>query len=320
MTVQLADCRRLLEAYEAHRPSVHNVEKLKFNGVGDKDVYNITAVFSDGGRELIAGRVESRDNEQSEVAFFAKQGGCWQLLRDMPTFSLQDPFVTHVNGLLIFGGVDVFADRQGHTRWRTVLYKGKNVKSLVPFFRGPDGMKDLRLSQLRSGEILVLTRPQGEKGGRGKIGFLLLSSLSELTVKKIEDAPLIDEHFTSDEWGGANEIHQLENGKVGVLGHVAHFDETGMRHYYSMIFILDPKTGHHSPLEIIATRRDFIDGPAKREDLQDIVFSGGAIRKNAKLILYAGTSDTEAQRIVLNDPFEKYERADEPAAVSGSGF
>jgi hypothetical protein len=320
MTVQLADCRRLLKAYEAHRPAVHDVKKLKFTGVGDKDVYNITAVFSDDGKKLIAGRVESRDNEQSEVAFFEKHGDCWQFLKDLPTFSLQDPFVTRIDGLLIFGGVEVFTKDHGQTMWRTVLYKGKNVKSLVPFFHGPDGMKDLRLSQLRSGEILVLTRPQGEKGGRGKIGFLLLPSLSDLTVKKIEDAPLIDEHFTGNEWGGANEIHQLGNGKVGVLGHVAQFDQSGKRHYYSMVFMLDPQTGRHSPLEIIATRRDFIDGPAKREDLKDIVFSGGAIRKDAKLILYAGTSDTEAQRIVLNDPFEKYERADEPAAVSGGGF
>jgi Protein of unknown function (DUF1861). len=319
MTVQQADCQRLLKAYEAHRPSVHDVEKLKFTGVGDKDVYNITAVFSDGNRKLIAGRVESRDNEQSVVAFFEKQGDSWQLTKDLPTFSLQDPFVTHVNGLLIFGGVEVFKDDQGRTMWRTVLYKGKNVTSLALFFRGPEGMKDLRLSQLSDGAVLVLTRPQGEKGGRGKIGFLLLSSLAELSAKKIADAPLIDEHFTSEEWGGANEIHQLENGMVGVLGHVARFDETGMRHYYSMVFILDPQTGHHSPLEIIATRRDFIDGPTKREDLKDIVFSGGAIRKDEKLILYAGTSDTEAQRIVLNDPFVKYERAEETAAVSG-GF
>ncbi|WP_268239349.1 DUF1861 family protein [Sporolactobacillus putidus] len=66
-------------------------------------------------------------------------------------------------------------------------------------------------------------------------------------------------------------------------------------------------TGNHTPVEIIATRNDFIDGPAKRPDLKDIVFSGGGIRENSKFILYAGTSDTEAQKIVLNDPFEKYD-------------
>lgn len=301
------DCNTLLEMYRNNRQPVHYVEKLKFSGVGEKDVYNVTAVFSDEKKEIIAGRVEPRQSEESAVAFFEKKEDSWQLRKDMPVFSLQDPFVTHIDGLLIFGGVEVFRDGTGKITWRTILYKGKTVKSLVPFFRGPAGMKDLRLTQLRRGAILVLTRPQGERGGRGKIGFLLLASLDELDIKKIENAPLLKDHFADEEWGGANDIHPLENGEAGVLGHVAHFDDQGNRHYYSMIFTLDPLTGNHSPVEIIATRKDFIDGPTKREDLKDVVFSGGAIRRNSKLILYAGTSDAEAQRIVLNDPFKKYE-------------
>ncbi|MDD9148999.1 MULTISPECIES: DUF1861 family protein [unclassified Sporolactobacillus] len=302
------DCCALLEKYRNDDQPVHEVEKLKFTGVGERDVYNVTAAFGDGEKEILAGRVEPRDSEESVVAFFEKQNGSWQLIKDMPVFPLQDPFVTRIDGMLIFGGVEVFRDGSGKTTWRTVLYKGRTVKSLVPFFRGPEGMKDLRLTQLHSGAILVLTRPQGRKGGRGKIGFFLMASLDELDVRKIEDAPLLEDHFADGEWGGANEIHPLKNGNAGVLGHVAHFDEQGNRHYYSMIFTLNPHNGDHTPVEIIATRNDFIDGPTKREDLKDVVFSGGAIRRNSKLILYAGTSDAEAQKIVLNDPFEKYEQ------------
>lgn len=305
---QGTDCRSLLEAYHERNQPVHHVEKLKFTGVGHRDVYNITAPFSDEGKRVIAGRVESRDSEKSIVAFFEKSGEEWRLMQDMPTFPLQDPFVTRIDGLLVFGGVAVSNQAEGRTVWKTILYKGQTVKSLVPFFEGPTGMKDLRLAQMPNGIILVLTRPQGVKGGRGKIGFFLLPALNELTIEKIESAPMLEGHFAEGEWGGANDIHPLKNGDAGVLGHVAYFDEKGDRHYYSMIFTLDPLTGNHTPVEIIATRADFIDGPTKRPDLKDIVFSGGGIRGNSQFILYAGTSDTEAQKIVLNDPFEKYDR------------
>ena len=41
---------------------------------------------------------------------------------------------------------------------------------------GPPKMKDIRFLQLLDGRILVLTRPQGERGGRGRIGFCVVDS------------------------------------------------------------------------------------------------------------------------------------------------
>lgn len=304
---QATDCKNLLIKYKKNRQPVEYVGKLNFSGVGNKDVYNITAPFLDEGKSIIAGRVEERNSEESTICFFEEKKGIWGIIHNMPKFSLQDPFVTYIDGLLVFGGVKVYKNPDGKAGWRTVLYKGKSIKQLVPFFEGPKGMKDLRLAQMPDGIILVLTRPQGAKGGRGKIGYFLCPTLDDLDVKKIEEAPVLEGHFAEGEWGGANGIYPLKNGDAGILGHVAYFDEKGDRHYYSMIFTLDPLTGNHSQVEIIAIRSDFIDGPAKREDLKDIVFSGGGIRGNSRLILYAGTSDTEAQKIVLKDPFEKYD-------------
>lgn len=303
---QSADCRTLLVGYQKNHQSQKYARKLSFSGVGSNDVYNITAPFSDEGKIIIAGRVEPRNSEESTICFFEEQNGVWQLLPDMPTFSLQDPFVTWIDGMLIFGGVKVYKKTDGTSGWKTVLYKGKSVKQLVPFFEGPNGMKDLRLAQMPDGKILVMTRPQGVKGGRGKIGYFLCETLDELDIKKIEEAPLLEGLFAKEEWGGANGIYPLKNGYVGILGHVACFDEQGDRHYYSMAFVLDPLTGDHSAVEIIAIRSDFADGPSKRPDLRDIVFSGGAVRDNAQFILFAGTSDTEAHKISIRDPFEKY--------------
>ena len=62
----------LLEELD-ERSSLPNGEKIAFGGVGERDVYNITAPFQIGGETVIAGRVESRDSELAK-AFFSSSG------------------------------------------------------------------------------------------------------------------------------------------------------------------------------------------------------------------------------------------------------
>ncbi|WP_212774418.1 MTP-1 family protein [Polycladomyces abyssicola] len=300
----------LLEKYTKNEQKPYNPTKLNFTGVGEKDVYNITAPFEDSGETVIAGRVEPRDSEHSEVIFFVRRGEQWIPKEGAPVFALQDPFFTRIGGELVFGGVEVFphpADERAMS-WRTVFYKGANIHRLEKIFTGPDGMKDLRLIELPDGSIGVLTRPQGDKGGRGKIGFVRIPSLDHLTLEVIHEAPILDQ-FMEEEWGGANEAHLLSNGLIGVLGHIARMDEEGNRHYYPMVFALDPTTGEHSDIQLIAARSDFLKGPAKRPDLADVVFSGGLVRKkDGTADLYAGVGDAEAQRISMRDPFLAFEK------------
>jgi Protein of unknown function (DUF1861) len=303
-------CAELVEIYlEKDQPV--NPEKLTFTGVGDRDVYNITAPFEDEGELVIAGRVEARDTEHSEVYFFVNRDGVWTPREGAPVFELQDPFVTRIGGELVLGGVEIFPHptNEGALGWRTVFYKGSSIENLKLLFKGPDGMKDLRLAELKDGSIAVLTRPQGEKGGRGKIGFARISSLEELTLDVIEEAPLLEGQFAEGEWGGANELHILNKGHIGVLGHIASFDEEGNRHYYPMVFSLNPETGEHTEIQLIAIRDDFLAGASKRPDLVDVVFSGGLVRKeDGTAEFYAGISDAEAHRILIQDPFNQFEK------------
>ena len=260
---------------------------------------------------MIAGRVESRDSEHSNVYFFVKREGEWVPREKAPVLELQDPFFTRITGELVLGGVQIFPHPtlEGALGWQTVFYKGKTISGLQEFAKGPDGMKDLRLVELKDGSIGVLTRPQGEKGGRGKIGWTRISSLEELTIDVINEAPLLQDQFIDEEWGGANEPHLLSNGLIGVLGHIASFDQAGDRHYYPMVFALNPETGEVSDLELIATRSNFLPGPSKRPDLADVVFSGGIVRKSdGTADVYAGISDADAQKITIEDPFLSFER------------
>ncbi|REE56268.1 uncharacterized protein DUF1861 [Paenibacillus taihuensis] len=304
-------CSALLAEYEASGKLAAEPLKLQFGGVGTRDVYNIAAPFEDEGELVLAGRVEQRDSEHSQIIFFVERDGVWMPREGAPVLTLQDPFHTRIGGELVFGGVQIYPhpERPDALAWRTVFYKGSGIRSLELLFSGPNGMKDLRLIELADKSIGVFTRPQGVKGGRGKIGYVRIGSLSELTVQAIEDAPLLDAQFIDSEWGGANELHLLAGGLVGVLGHIACFDERGDRHYYPMAFAFDPESARFTDIELIASRSRFLPGAAKRPDLADVVFSGGLLRKpDGMAELYAGISDAEAHRLTIEDPFAKYER------------
>lgn len=302
----MKSCKELLIEYRS-KNGKHYPEKLIFENVGKKDVYNITAPFETESGLIIAGRVESRDSEHSEVQFFKEtENGKWRPLENAPVFQLQDPFVTKIDHQIILGGVKIFPkENQPHLLdWKTCFYKGSNLSNLKLFFEGPIGMKDVRLKQLANKKILLLTRPQGEIGGKGKIGATILENLNDLSIKRIDKAKILEDLFLESEWGGANEVHQLDGKVAGILGHIANFDSEGNRHYYSMIFKLDTETLEYSALKIIAERKDFVEGASKRPDLKDVVFSGGLIRNGKKTELYVGTSDAEAQRIKMEDPFK----------------
>jgi hypothetical protein len=310
-TEQAKSCEMLLDEFKRRR--VFSIgQKLVFTGVGNRDVYNISAPFQDEGEPVIAGRVEARESEASEIMFFVNRSGEWVPRKGSPVFALQDPFVTFVQGEIVFGGVEVYFDgNDPHfvTSWRTVFYRGSRVAELRPFAKGPLTMKDIRLIDLRNGKIGVFTRPMMVDGARAMIGYVEIQELSELTEEVINGADLFRNQFIPEEWGGANEAHLLANGTVGVLGHIARMENNNIRHYYPMVFGFDPASRQYTSLKLLATREMFPEGPSKRPDLQDVLFSGGIVRlEDGKACMYTGVSDAESHTIMIQDPFLDYEK------------
>ena len=157
-----------------------------------------------------------------------------------------------------------------------------------------------------------MTRPQGDRPGaavqpgKGKIGFTVIRKLSELTADVIEQAPILDELFVKSEWGGANELHYLGNNIFGVLGHIAKFDAQDNRHYYSIAFRFNLATKMISNLKIVAARKDIangLQGASKRPDLNDVIFSGGIVRRGKIYDLYLGAGDAEVIVQPISEPF-----------------
>lgn len=297
--------RTRYDAFAADAPA-GRTERLRFAGVGDLDVYNISAPFRSAGRTVIAGRVERRDSEHSTAIFFEEVDGVWLPIEGAPRFALQDPFVTFIAGELVFGGVEVRFG-EGLPEWWTVFYRGADIFTLVPFFNGPLGMKDIRLCALADGRVAVFTRPRGSKGGRGTIGYTAVPSLDALNVETIDAAPMLSDMFHPLDWGGVNEAHLLANGEIGLIAHAAYFEDDTMyspRHYYAIAFTFDPAGHRWRDLKVIAGRGQFGPGAAKRPDLVDVVFSSGIERRGAVTRLYAGTSDAEAHWVEIPYPFD----------------
>lgn len=285
---------------EKHRRNnqTRNPEKIIFTGFDDYDIYNPSAAFTYQNKKMIVARVEKRDSEISRAIFFYEKNGTYHQDQRQPIYDLQDPFMTQIQGHYIFGGTSVKFLEDGSAKWYTKLFIGKTLETLEPWVDGPKNMKDVRVVGLNDGRIGIFSRPQGKKGGRGKIGFTTVQSFDEVTAKVIEDAPLID-MFSDDEWGGANDAYALKDGRIKVLGHIAFFDNKGNRHYYAMRFILNPSDLSYTDLELIAERKDFLEGPTKRDDLKDVIFTGGLSEENHKTYLYVGTSDCEVQRVEI---------------------
>jgi hypothetical protein len=309
-------CRELLLRFTAHNGVGHNghspaSDKLRFTGVDGHDVYNTTAPIAFRGQTVIAGRVEPRETELSTVVFFRRRpDGAWEPCPDAARFQgLQDPCMTILDGEWVLGGVRYPVElADGRRGYRMEFYRGRSLADLQLFLVGPEGMKDIRLVELPDRRVAVFSRPQGAVGGRGKIGFRIVNSLSALQASDIQAAPLLAGQFLDEEWGGANEIHVLRNGKLGVLGHIACFDDREHRHYYAMVFTVNPADGVASPPRIIADRSLFPAGPAKRPDLADVIFSGGLTRHwDGTATLFAGVGDAEAAFLRIPDPFVELE-------------
>ena len=289
--------------------------KLEFIGVDGYDVYNITAPFECDGKQVIAGRVEKRDSEYSKVMFFELNNSLCTLINGAKIFELQDPSISIICNEIVLSGVEVFEHPilLGSLWWRTVFFRGKDINSLKRFAEGPNGMKDIRLIDLDD-KVGIFSRPQHPEGkidslgGRGIIGYAEIDSLNDLNSGTINNAAFLEKQLFPEQWLGANEIHILKNGLLGILGHVAMYDTNRDRHYYPAVFAFDLGTKTYSTLRIIADRFMFKEGVCKKPDLNDVVFSGGIRRLgDGRAVLYVGTGDVESQCVKIEDPFLEFE-------------
>lgn len=298
-------CEQLMNKYSGKGLRFTNTKIPIALSPGDsRDVYNITSPFFYNGSQVLLGRVGYRNSEDSDIIFFRRNSGVWiQDTRFQILEHLQDPFYAYISGKLIIGGIEAYLTEDKEPSYRAIFLRETGAFQFERFAHGPGHMKDIRLLELPDHRILATTRPQG------KIGYIILPTLADINPQTLSQGEIFYDQFTDDEWGGTNQLQLLKNGKVGVLSHIAKLDSAGNRHYFCTSFLLDPISGYHSRMKIIATRQNFEAGESKRPDLQDVVFGGGIVRLgNGVARLYCGVGDTEAHCISILDPFYRFEK------------
>jgi len=291
---------------------VYESTKVKFFGVDGFDVYNCSIPFSWNGCEFIFGRVEKRkDWARSWVRLFENTGkDCWSLVPDTMIYPLEDPYIAIIGNELTFGGTHVRMSSGKVETYCCYFYRGTDIHDMTYFTSGPVRMKDVRLVDLGN-KIGVFSRPRGEYirkeyGSEAIIGYTEISTLDELDSHIIKGAPAVSGLFGRDQWGGCNQAYLLEDGMIGVIGHVS-FVDSGLDVYMNMSFVMDRKTRQAVDLKIIGTRKCYPDGPPKKPYLKDCAFTGGIVmREDGKVDLYSGLGDVEAGRIVVDYPFKEH--------------
>lgn len=286
------------------RADVLSAQKIRFSGTEGYDVYNVCQPFWFRGRWVLPGRVERRDGHVSEIRFFdlLPEGQAFALPFSLP--GMEDPCAGFLGEKLLVGGTEIVLDDGSDiVSWHTAFYLGADFFDLKKALVAPAKMKDVRLFE-KNGKIHVFTRPQGGIAKGGRIGYLAADSLAELTPERMEKAELLDTQFPEECWGGVNQVLPLENGFLGIVGHIARMSSGDVRHYCGMTFVFDPRTRRSTSVRILCERKDFPLGPAKRPDLEDVVFLGGMIRNpGGTATIYAGLSDAEAACALVKDPF-----------------
>ncbi|MEO5646686.1 MAG: DUF1861 family protein [Candidatus Paceibacterota bacterium] len=295
---------------------------LSFEGIkSDETVYN-PCPFVMNNELCLLGRVEAFTSEISHVHQFrktpasAESSGAakWQS-QELSFLNVQDPFLACINNTKIIGGValdfsEPFAGIYKIENYRTSFYDFETKEKIID---GPNGMKDIRLVDLGD-SIGVFTRPRSEENGvvHSSIQFSTVSSLEEITAEMISAISIdplkkVQGFFNNNEWGGVNSVYQLEDGWLGVLGHIAYYSEhktdespdrahtdEHMRKYAAIAFEFNPKTNAVThPVIILARNNLATEVRAKREDLHNVIFPGGFVfLRRAEALAEAG-SDIE---------------------------
>lgn len=286
---------------------------LEFKGVEGYDVYNCSIPFVLNGNRYIYGRVEKHDQWARSWVYLFKEisRDCFEKVPNSMIYQLEDPFVSFIHGEIVLGGTHVakhIGRPEGLYYYDDYFYRGTDLEDLLYFTTGPKFMKDIRLVEMPDG-IGIFTRPEG------KIGFVKVKKMDEITPELIESAPLID-IIDENGYGGCNQCYYLSSGLIGVIGHQVYPkiipDGRTERVYINTAFVFDPDKMQTVMTKIIGTRRSY---PASAHiktghngvPLDDTAFSSGIVlRDDDKVDLYSGLSDALEGRCTIDYPFESY--------------
>ncbi len=278
----------------------------------DLDCYNPSGPFVliPGGNTSMFARVEPRAIEGSLSVPYKRKDGLWRPVRDIAGLNLEDPSVVNIKGENILIGVRVWpeptADNPFATNYRNEFYRiNGDFEEYEMIGYGPDRQKDTQLIDLGDDGIGVMTRPHLDALRRGVLAFTIIESLNDLVPENLINANIIFNQVPPGNWVGVNQLFLLNDGTIGVLGHVAKEDEKG-KSYAAMVFRYNWKAHLVTPIEVIATPDDFPKFESKTPKHRNVIFPSSLVinpGNSSRAILYAGLGDASTGYLNTYNPF-----------------
>ncbi|GIW66968.1 MAG: hypothetical protein KatS3mg095_0866 [Candidatus Parcubacteria bacterium] len=283
---------------------------LTFEFEPNEYVYNPSRPFRINNYKYILARVENHISNESRIYPYILENGIWRRLNwQLSDLELEDPAITIIDNQILMTAVRAL-DKSNPKNWKikTVFYYGDDIFSFKEIAEGPLYIKDIRLVKIDRKRIGILSRPIYYKDGKKikRVSYLEIESLDDLKKINLNEGTIIQLPILEDEWVGTNDICLLNNGLLGVLGHIGSKDKKGNLHYYAISFILNPDNLTVSNFKIIATRDNFPAGLSKGRKYKDVIFPGGIefIETNpSKVNLYCGLSDANIGMINIDNPY-----------------
>ena len=284
-------------------------------GYESHDVYNQSAIEEDDKGPLMMARREKRNDETHTTSPFFRpdESGTWRVDDSLPCMPWQDPFLAKIAGMWVMSGVRVVPkpnNPKAVLSFYTEMLFGENLHE--PEYRviGPPNMKDITPVDMDD-RVGLFTRPMEGKAGRGKIGFIVLKSLRDITPQVLADAPIVTGLIDDErgEWGGIKNARMLPDGRIGTVGHLSRFilDEYGRetedKEYLAHTSVVNPDNLSVSDQQIPACRDCFGEVPQKRRGLRDIFFATDLVPDGDTAILSGGLSDTSAGCVRIPNPY-----------------
>ena len=290
---------------------------LHFEGVDGYDVYNTTPPFQWQEKTWIFGRVEKRDEWAASTTqlFEEVSPHHFRKVSNAMIYPLEDPFVAFIQDEIVLGGTMVYKVCGKVTEYHVNFYRGHDLLSLTYFTSGPRKMKDIRLIELANGKIGVFSRHRGTHINQqhqtlAVIGYGEIDSLDQLNPDFIEQARLLPNLFGEGEWGGCNQLHLLDDGRIGVIGHHSWLEDQPLPRslsvYVAISFIFDPQRWTVDDVRLIAQRNAYPDAPFKKPHVADCVFPSGFVvdPRTGTTLLYSGLGDCYEGVAIISNPFE----------------
>lgn len=274
------------------------------------DLYNCSAWIDINGKLTFAARTEYRKDQSTACAtFWEVNDGVITPIEGIIEKEAEDPRLIWIGDKLVLSTVKV-KRQDGHVIWRQNFKAGSSLYGLTEIGDGPWGMKDMLPWQKKNNDRLeVYTRPQRWGGpltvdcGGGLVGHTF--------AKSLEDFPNIDFKETGmlfrlplNEWVGIN-----TRSKEGLVTfHRAMWLDKGYknRKYVRCLAGHDPRTNYFEYFGVFGESCIYGDVPAKRPDLNDIIFPSDTQidREKGKLTFVDGINDTHLGVTTVNMPPE----------------